>query len=297
MKKINHILLTAMVLGLAMSGCKQDPFHGVESNERAIESIKITDGDVTQVGPAQIVRDSSKAYIVILNTDAEKPDLTKVKLSIVPSYKARVDGSADEEINFAASNGKITRTVTSESGQQRTWEIVLKDYVPDIGGSWSISAAKYYYDVSKLYGSNDWKNTKSFTDPFSGFGAELDNTYTFTLEGIGEDGNPFGTFTNNAGGDGKYGDYVWHGNTVTDFAYKFKKIPVTGTWVRDLVANTIIFNKGESNESESLPVEWSDDKQSFTISFNPGPNDVVWDNDWGRMELQATDKFWFTLTK
>jgi hypothetical protein len=295
MKKINYILLTAVILVLAMSGCKQDPFNDIVSNERAIDAIKIVGEGAVQVGPAQIVRDSSKAYVLVLLND--ETDVSNVKLDITPSYKGRVEGSSDEVVNFDASGGQITRTIISESGEKREWTIKIKYYILDVDGTWNLSEAKYFYDVSKLYGASDWTSTKSFTDPFAGFGAELDNKFTFTFAGVDSDGNPYGTFTNDAGADGKYGTYIWNGNTVTDFSYKFKKMPsVSGTWLRDLAANTIIFNKGESDESESLPLEWDGD-QTFTVPFNPGPNDVVWDNDWGRMELQATDKFWFKFTK
>lgn len=64
--------------------------------------------------------------------------------------------------------------------------------------------------------------------------AELDNTITFTVDGKNAEGEPYGTFENNAGTDGAYGNFVSDDASwpETDFNSRYRKVPTTaGTWI------------------------------------------------------------------
>jgi hypothetical protein len=295
MKKNHAWIFVAMTTILIMYSCANDENYylkDIKSNERSILAVKVP----KQIGNAEIVTDGTDRKITIFVQPGA--NLTSVKPDIQVSSKAKISPSLDEPFNFTANNNQRTYTVTSETGKTQDWVIEIKEYDFDMDGTWKINAVQFYYNVSVLYGADDWKGTKDLQNPLPGVAAETDNLITFTLEGATDDGNLFGTFTNAAGADGNYPTFVWSGNNTTDFSYKFDKVPaVSGTWFRNLTDNTITFNKGKADQSVSMALEWQNDKQTLVIPFNPGPKDIVWDNDWGRMELQCTEKFWVTLTK
>jgi hypothetical protein len=72
--------------------------------------------------------------------------------------------------------------------------------------------------------------------------AELDNTLVFEMTGITEDGNTFGTITNNAGPDGLYADFMFIGTPQTNVNNFYRTIPRgTGQWARNYATNTVTF--------------------------------------------------------
>jgi hypothetical protein len=291
MKRYFKVIMIATTFFVASCANDED-YHlkGIESNERSILDVKVPN----QIGPAVITRTPDETKITVY----VKPgtDLTAIAPDVQVSYKSKVSPASGNTFNF--STGSKVYTVTSETGLTREWNIEVLEYDFDMGGTWSLAKSEFFYNVSEEYGADDWKGTKLLEWPLPGAADGNDDIITFELEGVTSGGNLYGTFTHSAGTDDKFPTFNYTGNTPTNFDYKFKKLPNgTGTWLRNLTDNTITFNKDESDQSVTLPLEWSVDKQTLVISFNPGPKDIVWDNDWNRMELQCTKKFWFTLTK
>jgi len=285
----------ALVVSVVAGACSLDENYyikDVETNERSILAVKVGD----QIGPHVITRTDFESKVTVYVKPAT--DLSAVAPDIQVSHKATVTPSPAEPFDFAGNNNRRVYTVTSETGLTRDWVVEVLEYDFDMGGDWKVVGAEFFFNVSEEYGASDWMGTKLLEWPLPGVADAKDDVITFTLEGVTPEGNLYGTFNHTPGPDGKYPNYNYAGNTPTNFDYKFAKLPEgTGTWVRNLTDNTLTFNDGESNESVSLPLEWSDDKSTLVIPFYPGPKDIVWDNDWNRMELQCTKEFWFTLVK
>jgi hypothetical protein len=290
-KKYYYIMMMAVTL-LAASCANDEDFHlkDIESNERSILDVRVPD----QVGPAVITRTASETKVTVY----VKPgtNLSAVAPNIQVSFKAKISPPSGETFNF--SSGSKVYAVTSETGLTREWNVEVLEYDFDMYGIWNLSKVEFFYDVSEEYGSDDWKDTKLLEWPLPGAADGNDDVLEFILDGVTPEGNLYGTFIHSPGDDGKFPTFNWNGNTPTNFDYKFKRLPEgTGTWLRNLTDNTITFNKGEADQSVTLPLQWENDKQTLIIPFNPGPKDIVWDNDWGRMELQCTKNYWITLTK
>jgi hypothetical protein len=255
-------------------------------------AVKVAD----QIGPHVITRTDAESKVTVYLKPGT--DRSKVAPDIQVSYKAKISPAPGEVFDFKNNNNQRVYTVTSETGLTREWIVEVLEYDFDMNGTWKIDNVEFFYDVSEEYGATDWRGTKLLEWSLPGAADARDDVVTFTLDGVTPEGNLFGTFTHDAGENGKYATFNYTGNTATNFDYKFKKLPdATGTWLRNLSDNTITFNKGESNQSVTMPLEWSSDKQTLVIPFHPGPKDIVWDSDWGRMELQCSKKFWFTLKK
>lgn len=234
----NHIYLVLILA--ALSGCEKDPFEGIVSNERAIMSFSLEKG---QMGPAVIDRANSKVTVNVLVE--EGTDLSNVAPTILPSYKATMSPASGEPVNFAANNNQVTYTVTSESGQTRDWTVELVPFTETLLGTYDITGLVLYGGTGPEYGGGGVLNLtdKPWVWPAEGGpAAELDNVLTFEFSGVTEDGNTYGTITNDAGEDGKYADFLFVMNPQTDVNHYYRKIPKgEGTWERNYANNTVTF--------------------------------------------------------
>ncbi|MBT9242194.1 hypothetical protein, partial [Vibrio splendidus] len=93
-----------------------------------------------------------------------------------------------------------------------------------------------------------WDKSELLNNYLPSAAAELDNTITFTVDGKNSSDQPFGTYENNSGADGKYGNFVTEEDwPEKDFNSRFRKVPTgTGTWVLD--GETVIITDGQGVE-------------------------------------------------
>ncbi|MGI4870902.1 MAG: hypothetical protein ACRYFX_06960 [Janthinobacterium lividum] len=287
---IQKISLLALGALAGLASCKQDPFEGIKSHERAITAVTLDKG---QIGIAEIARttgDTSKATVYVV----KGTDISKLSLTIETSYKASVAPGSGSITNFAASKGKVIYTVTSESGENRIWLVQVKEYQSDLDGVWRVNQFKFQYFIGEGQ-SWGWNGTKNLTDNMPNASKEMDNTIEFTVTGVTATGNLTGTFTHSAGPDGQYGDYKMADGT--DFNYKFRKLPKTsGTFLRDFTDNSLTFNPGTA-QSKTMPLSFNAAKNMVQMQFDVRPYDIDWNGSGGKMELGGAKYFWYLLQK
>lgn len=244
MKRINYLIIMVAVL---FTACQKDPSAGIKSHERDIESVSLGK-DFTQVGPATVNQDSSKVYVKVLMQGTV--DFSKVTPTIITSYKSTISPASGTIVNFAAHNNQATYTVTAQSGQTRTWTVVLVPFTEDLLGTWTIQDLTVYGGTGPQYGGGAvfTLESKNVWDPITGPNAELDNTLTFTYTGVTSDGNTTGTCVNNAGPDGLYANFIYNQNPVTDVNHYYRQIPEgSSTWVHDYTQDKVIFTDSKGN--------------------------------------------------
>ncbi|MEP0211648.1 MAG: hypothetical protein ABJD66_00415 [Cellulophaga sp.] len=192
-----------------------------------------------QIGDTEINTDTKEVTVTIADngTDISAIELTSLNVS----YAATSDTNIGSTLNFSTGNS-TTINVTSETGESAMWTIKLKiDFDPgsvSIAGTWNIGEIGVYCDMF-TWESWGWEKTELLNNYLPSAGKELDNTISFIVEGKNGD-NPYGTFENNAGTDGEYGDFVSDDTTwpETEFNTRFRKVPTgTGTW--ELVGDTV----------------------------------------------------------
>jgi len=248
------ILCTLLLLGsLLLSGCVKDMQdelnEGGWNHERSILSLKFEN----QVGQAMIERiDNSTGEVrVTLNVGAID-DLSKVTLeSIILSYQGTASVAKSETLDFSNPERKADITVTSPLGESRTYTVYVNEFRESLEGTWKINNMVVYggtgpeYGGGRVYGLMD----KSWCwYPDYSPAKEYDNSLTFTLESISDEGNTMGTCVNDAGPDGKYADFIFKGSsnpeTHQDVDKKdyYRRIPEgESQWLRNYAAGTITF--------------------------------------------------------
>jgi hypothetical protein len=288
--KFNYLPLLGLGALVSLAGCQQDPFKDVQSHERAITAFTLDKG---QIGVADITRttsDTSKVTVYVV----KGTDLSKVTPSIAISYKASVSPGSGSLTNFASNKNQAVYTVTSESGESRTWLVQVKDYQSDLDGVWRINQVKFQYFIGEGE-SWGWNGTKNAADNMPAASQEMDNTIEFKVTGVTATGNLTGTFTHSAGTDGVYGDFKQASGT--DFNYKFRKLPKsTGTFLRDFTDNTLTFNPGTA-QSKTMPLTFNAAKTMVQVQFDVRPYDIDWTGSGGKQELGGAKYFWYMLQK
>jgi len=245
MKRISYLMI--MLIAALFTACQKDPSAGIKSHERDIESFSVGKGFI-QVGPATINQDSSKVYVRILMQGTV--DFSKVTPSIITSYKSTVSPASGATVNFASGNNQVTYTVTAQSGQTRTWTVVLVPFTENLLGTWNIQDLTVYGGTGPQYGGGAvfTLESKNVWNPTTGPNAELDNTLTFTYTGVTSDGNTTGTCVNNPGPDGLFADFIYTPKPTTDVNHYYRQIPEgTSTWVHNYSANNVTFTDSEGN--------------------------------------------------
>ena len=285
----------AIVMTLIMAACANDENYylkDISSNERSILSYTVPG----QICVPVITKTATESKVVIYVFAGS--DLAALTPDIQVSYKPNLNPASGQPVNFTAGGNHFTYTVTSESGETREWDVEVKEFTFDLGGTWTVMNHQYYYHVapSESWG---WTGTKNLKGPLPNAAKADDDTFEFQLTGATPEGNIYGTFVHNAGTDGETASYIYNsGSGPFDFGYKFNKVPAaTGTWELNFATNTITFNKGQATAVSSLALEWKDEKQTLVLAFDPGPSDPKWDNDWNSDEIHFSQKFWYTLSK
>ena len=247
-------LCTLLLLGsLLLSGCVKDMQdelnEGGWNHERSILDLKFEN----QVGKATVERvdEQSGEVRVTLNVGAID-DLSKVTLeSIILSYQATASVDMNETLDFSNAQRKADITVTSPLGESRTYAVYVTEFRESLEGSWKINNMVVYGGTGPEYGGGRGYGLMDkawcWYDDYSP-AKEYDNTLTFTLESISDEGNTMGTCVNNAGPDGRYANFIFKGSsnpeTHLDVDKKdyYRRIPEgESKWLRNYAAGTITF--------------------------------------------------------
>lgn len=316
MKKIIGKLLICF-LALGMQSCVKDLQDDINGGGWNHEHSIISIGFENQIGSATIDNIDSKTGEIELSINVgAQPSMSSVKLtSMELSYQATSSAQVGDVLDF--SSGESSISVTSTTGETRTYNIKANSFKEEIEGVWKISDLTVYGGTGPEYGGGAvmqlaskpwcWYDEKSPEK-------ECDNTLTFKLTGVTEAGNPTGTCYNDAGQDGAYADFIFQasmnkeGDTDIDLNKFYRQIPKgESTWERDYTAGTITFTDSKGNKTTGSFV----DKGSIDVGY--GKNFTVADHafqfslngvdDWTNI-YSDYDKFvkkpriyWISVTK
>lgn len=306
------LILAAILIPLSLS-CVKDPLEEIEegnwNNERSIINIAFEN----QVGQAEVVRidQDSGSIIVAINVDAV-PDLSAVSLrSLELSYGAESSLKIGESLNFENTDQSASITVTSPTGKSREYTIYVTSFQETILGTYSISDLVVYGGTGPEFGGGAVLSlsSKPWVWPETeGPDAELDNTITFTLDGITEEGNTYGTIVNTAGEDGLYADFNFIGEPQTDVNHFYRKVPKgEGTWSRNYATGTltISFADGQTQVgsfigagTEDLGNGLSKTTTDHALVFNLAGTDD-WDNIYSDYDkfVKQPRRYWIDLER
>ncbi len=250
MKKI----FLVCILAATIIGCKKDPMKEINSGDWNHEKQLISLAFTNQAGDADIdlsAEDIAKgsAVVNIVAVDYSSPIMiTAMEIS----YGATASVSAGESLSFDPVTHSATIDVTSADGSVRTYTVTAIELVEPLLGTWNITGMDVYGGAATKWGCSAMMNMLTdggvSWDATTGPAAELDNTLTFTLEGVNENGETYGTCLHDAGADGLYADFTWQtppdGYTLVDGNPHFRQIPAgESNWVHNFSAGTITFEK------------------------------------------------------
>ncbi len=311
MKKSTFLLVP--LLTLILFSCQKNPFSEVDkgnwNNERSILDIKLAN----QVGKATITRiDSSRGSVALAINVAAVPDLSKIKIvQLQLSYGDKSSKSVGDDLSFDNASQSATITVTSPTGKSRVYTITASSFRETLVGTWDITGLTLYGGTGPEYGGGavlkltdkpwDWPAD-------DGPQAELDNVLTFKMTGITDDGNTYGTVTNDAGPDGLYADFLFIGKPQTDVNHFYRKIPEgKGTWLRNYATGLITFTFADSSTTSGsfvgpgtvdLGNGLSETTTDNAIEFDLNGTDD-WDNIYSDYDkfVERPRKFWIDIKK
>lgn len=276
MKKISFLIIS--VLTLALFSCQEDIMDEVNegnwNKERNITEIKFEN----QIGLPTIKRDGESATVSFkYNLDATGSKKIKVT-SLVPSWGASASIKAGEILDFDNANSQAKITITSADGNTLEWTVTMVPFQEPIKGVWKLSAMMVYGGCDGgAYGGDAWASIGTMVGEFldNKPSCEMDNTYTFEQVGFTEAGNSYGNIINNAGPDGKYGEFKWKNGT--DNAEKiYRLIPRTGgKWEHDAVTDQYLIKDSEgkliisATFNRSVPFTFKpNNKKGYTFNDN-----------------------------
>lgn len=300
-----------------LSACQKDPLDEVNdgnwNKEKNILGISFNG----QVGNATITRNGDIATIEFTYNTSVSEDFSAIEITALEvSYGAKASATVGETLNFENSENSAAITITPVHGDPLNWTIKLSPFNETILGTWNITALSVYGGTGPVYGgaSVAEMTDKSWCwDASTGPAAEKNNTLTFTLSGIDEDGNSYGTIVNDAGNDGKYANFTYiNSDPDVDLNSFYRKIPEgEATWLRNYAAGTVTFTFSDGSTSTCDFVEagtetlYSDASRTITktvidhaFAFTlSGVDD--WTNiytDYDRF-VSNPRKYWIEITK
>ncbi|WP_010421121.1 hypothetical protein [Anaerophaga thermohalophila] len=291
------IYLEFSFLFLILFGCQKDPLEDIEDGSWNKERNIIDISFEGQIGDAEITRTEETAEVIFsFNMNAGIP-LSDVKIkSLEISYGAEATVNTGESLNFDNENKTATIQVIPENGSPLEWTIKLDPFTELMSGSWDINDIRIIIDV--MGDHPEWGGyfeEGTISDYLPESAAEYDNTFTFTFDGVDENGNSYGSFTHSSGEDGQYGEFT-HNEWGYDFNYKYRLMPKDGgTWLRNPSDNSLTFIDGEGNETYAQLIE---DDPEYQIRFEFSV-EIYWDNPWdwvAKMEQEAK-YFWYAVEK
>jgi len=271
-----------MLLGLA--GCIKDPIEDITdgswNKERNILGITFSG----QVGEAEISRNGDVAIINFTYNIAAGSELSSIEINELEiSYGASASVKAGESLDFSQGDSAVV-SVTPANGEPLDWVITLTPFTETILGTWSIEGLYVYGGTGPEYGGASVARMieKSWCwSAADGPASEEDNTLTFTMDGITDEGNTYGTVVNDAGADETYANFIFTLNDPDeDVNHFYRTIPKgTGTWLRNYATGTVTFTFSDGTTK--------------TASFDtPG----VYDLGNGQTRTLSTQAFTFSLS-
>ncbi len=309
MKNIFYVLLAFMLIQVS---CVKDPLEDIEeggwNNERSILDIQFEN----QVGKPEVTRiDDERGEVEItINVDAV-PDLSNIELrTLVLTYNATSSVNEGESLNFENAENSATIEVTSPTGKTREYKIIADSFQETLLGTYNVTDLVVWGGTGPEYGGGAvmammdkpwvWPET-------GGPGAELDNTVTFEMGGITEEGNTYGTIVNDAGEDGMYADFIFTGDPETDVNHFYRKIPKgEGEWLRNYATGTVSFTfdgkttTGYFVEGGTEDLGWDKTKTTtdYALAFDLNGTDN-WDKIYSDYDkfVARPRKFWIDLNK
>lgn len=322
MNKIFRYALFIFCAGMLQSCVKdiQDDLHdGGWNHERSVTSLKLKN----QIGQADIERidETTGEITVTLNVGAIS-DLSKVEIETLElSYQAISSVGKGGTLDFSNPERKAMLTITSAAGETRDYSVFVNEFRETLVGTWSINNLVVFGGTGPEYGGG---RVYPFMDKSwcwyddNSPAKEYDNTLTFTLDNITDDGNTSGKCINDAGPDGRYADFIFKGSSNpetkedVDLKKYYRKIPVgESRWVRNYSLGTITFTDADGHESTAVlenPGTYtlfqnSEYTNSITIPNNAfsfqinGVDD--WNNIYGDYDVFAKKarKFFVMVTK
>jgi len=254
--KLKNIILLVSITGFVIS-CQKNSMEEIESgswnNERSILGIKFD----AQLGDAKISRDENgDGHIDFYYDLAIISNLTINLKELNLSYGAVSDKHIGDSITFSSTDSTAVVVVISHTGLSRTWTIKAHGFTDEILGSWQITKLQVFGGMlpqqkgTHIFDLVELDELKILGTPPS---AELDNILTFSMEGLDDAGNPYGTLTHSAGDDGLFADFQWQSSdTVADINKFYRQIPDgTSTWSKDLATDLVtITPEGNGSASE-----------------------------------------------
>ncbi|MDR0938230.1 MAG: hypothetical protein LBN29_02580 [Mediterranea sp.] len=266
MNKIMSYCALAIGITLTHSCVKdmQDDLHkGGWNHERSITGISFAN----QVGQPVIQRiDESTGTIDITLNVGAIPDLSKVELTNLQlSYQATAGVKPGDMLDFSNDARTASIIVTSTLGETRAYTITAAEFREQMEGTWAINDLVVWGGTGPSYGGGkvypmmlkSW--CWDYANPPS---KEYDNTLTFTLDKITDDGNTEGVCVNNAGADGAYANFIFRGasnpvnKTDIDLNHFYRKIPVgESRWRRNYADGSITFTDSNGNTSTATLVD------------------------------------------
>ncbi|SDW40019.1 hypothetical protein SAMN05444411_101643 [Lutibacter oricola] len=256
-------------------------------------------GVANQVGDASIDVDNKTVTVKIEDNGA---DISAIEITALgTSYAATADKAVGEMLDFSTGNSTQI-TVTSEAGEAVVWTVNLEIDIDvsdiSIAGTWTIGEIGIYCDLF-TWESWGWDKSELLNNYLSGASKELDNAITFVVEGKNGD-NPFGTYENNAGSDGEFGDFVSDDASwpETDFNSRFRKVPTgAGTW--ELVGETVTITDASGTEYV-LTLEVKTETEIALTTVLPYYSELFnWtDTNYSYEEVaHMSNKMWYNLSK
>lgn len=318
MKSTYFKILSLSSVLICAASCERDMQSEINggkwNHERQVIDIKFDN----QIGNAEIDNfDASTGYIDIsINVDVV-PDLSEIRIaSLQLSYQATASANVGDALDFENADRSASLTVKSVTGETRTYIIHVKEFTETILGKWAVDGLYLYGGTGPEYGGGavlaladkPWCWNES-----TGPSAECDNTLTFNLEGVTDDGNTYGTCVNDAGPDGKYFDALYVGNNPetgqnVDVSGFYRQVPEgKSSWLRDYASGTIIFTDAEGKTTtgsfvgagtEDLGYDHSFTVSDHALAFSLNGTDD-WDNIYGDYDkfVKKARKYWITLKK
>jgi len=291
---------------MAFQSCVKDPLDDVNdggwNHERTILDIKFEN----QAGAAEITTiNATTGEINLAINTAAVADFSKVKLTrLQTSYQAQSSVVEGETLDFSNADKTAVITITATTGETRDYKVILSDFSESLVGTWGINSLVVYGGTGPEYGGGGVMELQEkswcwYDDAPPA--AEYDNTITFTMTEILDNGNTIGTCVNDAGPDGKYADFIFKGamNPETgedvDLKKYYRQIPQgTSTWERNYSNGTITFTdaNGKRTTGSFLGSGTVDlgNGNSYTVDSNAFSFNISGTDDWNNI-YSDYDKF------
>lgn len=309
MNKIKYFGL--VFFSLLLWSCEKDMMDDVDNenwnNERNILGIAFKG----QIGEAIINRDGDDATIeFVYNPGSGSVSAIEIeKLEV--SYHATPSVKVGETIDFDNETNSAKITITSHKGETLDWTLKMRVFDEVLVGTWKVKSLTVFGGTGPEYGGAAILAMvdKPWCWPSDGPQAEEDNMLTFTLDGVDELNNTYGTIHNDAGADGLYADFRFILNTDENVNQYYRTIPKgDGKWYRDYNAGTVKFEFEDGttktaafqNAGSSIDVGYGVVRQLSTESFMFNLQGV---DDWGAIYsdydkfVKNPRKYWIDIEK